>query len=247
MNESFIVRRGGVSVGSAFAVISATYPVGSVCTCVNGTKTLKAPDTSGNAIFYIPEAGTWTVSCTDGVQTASKQVDINRLYQGKSVNLTYDLILFDFGDECDEITGGWLAQGKKGGSEGWIGKAPTVTKFNGYYEIIFSAQRGGLYTTTNTIDLSEWKTLKMLFQNKEATGTGFVFGAWDNTTVFMNGFTNVAAKYGLNSNTIYNEDAEVSIDVSAILGSWNVGLGSYSSSSKNKLNALKKIWLTNEG
>lgn len=236
---------GGRGIADAFAVIAVTYPEGSVCTCANGNKVLKAKDTSGSYPFMIPEPGAWTVTATDGTQTASKQVDIDKLYQAETVNLTYDLVLFDFGDECTDITGGWLAKGKKGGSEGWGGKTPTVTKYIGYYEIAFSGSGGGLYTTTNKIDLSGYKTLKMLFQHEKAWGKHSAFGAWDNGNVIMNGFTNTAAKYILETNSVYNEDVELSVDISAVSGSWNVGIGSYSATA-NKLNFLKKVWATNE-
>lgn len=75
--------------GKAFAVISATYPAGSTCTCTNGTKTLKAKETSGSFLFLIPEAGAWTVSCTDGTDTTSKNVDITEQYQTENVILSY--------------------------------------------------------------------------------------------------------------------------------------------------------------
>ena len=75
--------------GKLFAIIAVTYPSGSVCTCTNGTKTLKAKDTSGTALFNIPSAGTWIVSCTDGSETASDTVSITTAGQVKSIELSY--------------------------------------------------------------------------------------------------------------------------------------------------------------
>ena len=96
MGDAFIVRHGGV--GKAFAAIVVMYPAGSTCTCTKGTKTLTAKDTSGSWIFFVPETGTYTVSCTDGTDTASKSVVIDGQYQTKNVVLTYETILYENGD-----------------------------------------------------------------------------------------------------------------------------------------------------
>ena len=101
-------RRGGVRL---FSVIGVTYPAGSVCTCAKGTKTYKAKNTSGLALFAVPETGEWTVSCTDGTQTASTTATVSAEGEAVNVKLTYDLRLFDNGDECTSVTGGWTNAG----------------------------------------------------------------------------------------------------------------------------------------
>lgn len=74
--------------GNAIAYIGTTWPAGSTCTCSNGTTTLEADDTGGAFIFDIPSAGTWTVICTDGSQTASQSITVaaNHVY---TVPLSY--------------------------------------------------------------------------------------------------------------------------------------------------------------
>ena len=106
MGESFITRRGG---GIPYAIIGVTYPSGSTCTCTNGTRTLTAKDTTGKAMFVIPSAGTWTVKAVKGSQSASKAVKITAEGQVETVELTYDLILFDGTDNTD-VTGGLKLQ-----------------------------------------------------------------------------------------------------------------------------------------
>ena len=78
----------------AFALISVTYPEGSICTCTNGSKTLTAKDTIGKAIFVIPSAGTWMVKAVKGSKSKSKAVSITDEGQVKTVTLTYELYLF---------------------------------------------------------------------------------------------------------------------------------------------------------
>lgn len=83
--------------GKPYAVISATYPAGSTCVCSNGSKTLKAKDTSGTALFVIPEAGTWTVTATSGSKSTSKAVSITAEGQVETVTLMFELLLFNNG------------------------------------------------------------------------------------------------------------------------------------------------------
>lgn len=106
MGEAFITRRGG---GIPYAIIGVTYPSGSTCTCTNGTRTLTGKDTSGKALFVIPAAGTWTVKAVKGSNSAIKAVKITAEGQVKTVELTYDLILFDGTDNTD-VTGGLKLQ-----------------------------------------------------------------------------------------------------------------------------------------
>lgn len=91
------VSSGGNSKLEFFtALIDVTYPEGSTCTCSNGTKTLKAKGTSSKYLFNV-EPGTWTVSCTDGIDTVSKSVEITSEGQIASVTLKYNFYLFKSG------------------------------------------------------------------------------------------------------------------------------------------------------
>lgn len=96
MGECFITRRGG-GISKAYAAIGVTYPAGSTCTCTNGTLTLTAKDTSGKAIFVIPSAGTWTVKSVSGSKSKEKEVLITTKGQVKTVELIYELVLFNNG------------------------------------------------------------------------------------------------------------------------------------------------------
>ena len=86
MGDCIITRRGG---SLTFAFILVTYPAGSVCTCTDGTRTLRAKGTTGSFVFNIPYAATWTVSCTSGTETATASVSITTKGQSVSVALSY--------------------------------------------------------------------------------------------------------------------------------------------------------------
>lgn len=83
MSDAFIVRRGAHS--DVFAAIRVTYPAGSICTCANGKKMLKAKDTSGQALFLVPCADTWKVSYADESKADAKEISITSYGQLENV------------------------------------------------------------------------------------------------------------------------------------------------------------------
>ena len=101
---------GTFEAADPYAIIGVTYPEGSVCTCTNGTLTLTAKDTSGTALFTIPEAGTWTVKAVNGSDSASKAVSIPAERQVETVTLMFETILWEAGsDQNTSLTGGFAA------------------------------------------------------------------------------------------------------------------------------------------
>ena len=101
---------GAFEAADPYAIIGVTYPEGSVCTCTNGTLTLTAKDTSGTALFTIPEAGTWTVKAVNGSDSASKAVSITAERQVETVTLMFETILWEAGsDQNTSLTGGFAA------------------------------------------------------------------------------------------------------------------------------------------
>ncbi|MBQ2960812.1 MAG: hypothetical protein IJE09_06285 [Oscillospiraceae bacterium] len=88
-----------------FAAIAVTYPAGSSLTCTKGTKTLTAKTSTGQWIFAVPEAGTWTVTVTSGSSTNSQNVDITSEGQSVNITLSLELLLFD-----SSVTSGWASK-----------------------------------------------------------------------------------------------------------------------------------------
>ena len=86
-----VVVKPDYSVTMAFfeATINITYPAGSTCTCTDGATTMTAPSTSGTWACIVPNAGTWTVSCTDNVQSDSQRVNITTEGQSQTIRLNY--------------------------------------------------------------------------------------------------------------------------------------------------------------
>lgn len=97
--------------GKPYAVIGVTYPAGSTCTCTNGSKTLKAKDTTGKAIFVIPSAGTWMVKAVSGSKSTSKTVSITAEGQVENLTLKYEFFIFKSGSG---LTSGYSVNGTGG-------------------------------------------------------------------------------------------------------------------------------------
>lgn len=88
---------GGSDLINAFAIITVTYPAGSICTCTNGAVTLTAGSTSGIWAFGVPEGGEWTIEChnTATSESATGKVYIEEQYSIASLALVYGYVLFD--------------------------------------------------------------------------------------------------------------------------------------------------------
>lgn len=154
----------GTYESTPYAVIAVTYPEGSDCTCTKGEKVLKAKDTSGRALFSV-SIGTWVVSCTDGTDTASKEVSITAEGQGVSVDLSYYVYFYKAGDECESITGGWknqLGSLKKSADHMHLSAAAIYSQ--------------AIATTANPLDMSGIKTLCFDVQYSALYGGNTVMG-----------------------------------------------------------------------
>lgn len=173
--DAFITRRGS-GIKEGYAMIAVTYPSGSTCTCSNGSKTLRAKDTSGEFLFIIPEAGTWTVSCMDGEKIASESVIISMQYQVETINLYYALIILDTNylnpdvGSFEQISAEHTDTGTVSGSakEGEI-KVRASSWARYYYT-------SGTYRFTQPIDLTNFNTIHF---EGSASRVDYYSGLWD--------------------------------------------------------------------
>ena len=133
-----------------FAAIGVTYPEGSTCTCTNGTKTLTAKSTSGQWVFAIPEAGTWTVTATNGTNNKSQSKKITTEGQFETVQLNYRRNLYTNGTE----NVAWTARD----SYGIALIEKEAGKFCFYTDEAVTADNAQVYTTS-PVDLSGYSQL----------------------------------------------------------------------------------------
>lgn len=144
---------------SAKAKIIVTAPTGSTVTCdgVVGT------ESSGSWEFSV-NVGNHTIVGTLGAKTKSVDVlcDIAGEYQ---VEIDYKLWLYRDGDECEEVTGGWVANGLKNNTSDNSSK-PTLTKKETSLRCVQAevtssgaSKRGSLVLANNYIDLTPYNKI----------------------------------------------------------------------------------------
>lgn len=143
------------------ATINITYPAGSTCTCSDGTTTLSAPDTSGTWACIVPNAGTWTVAATDGVENTSESVSITTDGQIVAIELSYLLWLYKSGNTYNAVTGGWSVSEHPSTGGSFDG----VLTLNDNSMLLSTEAWGGSIGyanafTNNSIDLTGVNTLK---------------------------------------------------------------------------------------
>lgn len=213
-----ITTKGQVaSVTLAFftATIAVTYPSGSTCTCSDGTTTLTASDTSGSYTFTVPNTGTWTVTATDGDKTKSITVSITADGQSESVTLSYADYIFKAG------TGAVKAMTTSSGANQTItiGTSSIVWSWNGT-----SGYSACVAYTKDKIDLTNYKNLCVRSTMTSLSVESEQFRAKlgiTSSTPNMNAAISAWAAYGaLNTNT----NATLTIDISAISGSYYIAL-----------------------
>lgn len=206
---------------NSFAVIGVIYPSGSTLTCTNGIVTLTAETTSGNWGFVIPSAGIWTVTATDGTDTASETVAITAEGQFVNVELSYwNGELYDTGNEFTDVTGGWVADALGQQTGGWKEVAPTLTKGSASMTVQMSTKEGnGCVHMENSVDMSKFTTL-------EANISGFSGG----TDIVDQSYMSI---YKKGNNPYHAAAAKITIlsagtftlDIGALSGEYDVAFG----------------------
>lgn len=240
INNSGIVsieqQMGLVSPGAgtgAFAVIAVIYPAGSIVTVTDGNITYSAPNTSGTALFIIPYAATWTVTATDGTDTASETVGITTEGQIMSVELLYKKFLFKDGQINTELTGGING---------------TVQNDVIYFSKEISVGNNKTFTTREKIDLTKAKSImaRMVSPNTVAA-LYFRLLVGDNEKNGENVTTSYLVAYEGVTSPFNSEEKIVSLDVSSLSGEYYLGyawgVSTSASDSRTVTGRIYEWWL----
>lgn len=138
------------SVTLAFfsATIQATFPTDCTSvTCTKGDTVFSVPSgslSSGSYTFAIPEAGEWTLECTNGVDTDTETVNVTE-EKAYTALLGFALILFENGS-YDPTTGGWTSITQNKLKLDYTDGDPYMESYKDL-------------TTNNAVDLSGYNTL----------------------------------------------------------------------------------------
>jgi len=235
-----------VSGGNKYAAIYVQYPEGSELSCSNGNRTLRAETTTGKWVFLIPYAGTWTVTATKGTaaETASKTVGITAKNQVVDLTLTYDFVLFSYGDYNKAQTGGWVKKAWKWATSQYgTAREPAISEGTDYFKFMHS-QGGsqGAYYVSNKIDFTNYNKLVFtgevggenssnpmgffIFTDLSATNAG-------DSCISKIFWTNLSAKKTFSNSTV--------LDVSAIKKACYIGI--YMTSTDDKYITVKDLRL----
>lgn len=194
---------GGSVNGSLFAIIAVTYPEGSVCTC--GGKAAK--DTGGYALFNV-KPGTYTVECHTSDNSKSKSVSVTVAEsdkgQAKTVSLK-EVYLYNLGDECTSLTGGWTAESSYGSS----GKASSYM-----YSIVNPSGNSGSIKHSKMVDLTDYN--KLCFYLLKSAGKS-------TEKIYVNN-TSQSASGAAVTLSAPEAQTEIALDISALVGSYYVGM-----------------------
>ena len=218
------------------ATIKVTYPAKSTCVVKNSSGTQVASDTNTSTgtktwTATIDATGTYTITATatDGSgKTKSATVSITADGQSASVTLTYELILFDGGDNTG-VTGGW-----KG-----TNVTPTVSDVLSFSITNTDATfpKAASVYTENKIDLSKYNKLTVI----KSEANGWYIGVAENKFSWSTYPPGVADIGFIAYANLKTSDTRIELDISGIntecyvatyemLGSINPEVGAKSSS-----------------
>lgn len=166
-----IRKGGGGTVSGAFAVIGVSYPSGSSCTLSKGSKIYRAQDTSGTALFAVPEAGDWIITITDGSRTRARSVAITERGQVEKVVISYSTVLFEPGSGSEAL---WETSGTGSASSQNItldGYVSYGTTYSGWAYLKTAMSMAGLSALTIQSEITHNKYI----QSSDGLAPTFVY------------------------------------------------------------------------
>ena len=223
-----------ITIAFFSASINITYPANSTCIVTNAGGQTVASDTNTTSstktwAAIVSATGTYTVTATatDGSgNSKSQSVEITNDGQSVSVELSYALVLFDNGDNTG-VTGGWAYIITNRGYAGAPVREPNLTVGTTLYwlpgrnwntEGTDQKNENGYAHTKKKIDVTNYNTITAVSNYAEG-----------HLTV---GNASVALKVGT-----------VSLDISALTGSYEVRLGDTVSGDACSKVEISKLYL----
>lgn len=191
----------------------------------SGVAELDISSISGS--YYVSISPTQTTGKTNTATYSLKNIWLEPKEKVKPVNL------YNYGDECTSVTGGWVGSAKQYSNQYFTGVLPTITKSSDHITAILYGQGKSIstyFSPANKIDLTNYS--KLVFRI-----TGSIPKVTYNQLHFIvceqiAGLeTTPVSTYGVfadnegtaNDKLSYSEITELTVDVSGITGSYYVG------------------------
>lgn len=193
----------------------------------------------GFLIKPIRDLGTWTVTATNGTNTATQDVLVDVITE-YDIEMTYKLWLYKNGDECTDVTGGWSVITS---STGTMSKQDDGIQIN-------VGPGDGTYCNigiANTIDVTEYSKLTMRTSEVTYLHCSAVVGLTLCTGTTPVKTTAYYTRPSASTSTLkISPDDLVVEDISSMTGSYNVVLvcetgGAYSDSKINY--KVYEVWI----
>ena len=200
-------------------VFSATEPEnpveGMVWICVGTSSAVAFSATEENPVMVYPLSANQYVSGAWVDKTA-------KTYQnGEWVD--WAMFLFDNGNECTYVTGGWEGAAVKGRANNTSDKAtaPSITKGATYMIVSTSSAAHGVIRPKNLIDVTNFSTLRLKYSAATAPGWRMLSLTSRGGTWFEPSPPAGAWLSGGAMGTIY----EAALDISALSGKYDIVIG----------------------
>lgn len=179
----------------------------------------------------IRDLGTWTVTATNGTQTVTQDVLVDAITEYE-ITMAYRLYLYNEGDECEDVTGGWTIDGYVYTGEVY-GVRAGIKNADSFY--LSGLPTSTAFGTAYKVDLSAYNTLYATFRydkDKQIPWVGALLGEKD--LVGSNRYPNQCFGNGVDA------DITASADISGLSGNHYVVAACTGSSGGGY---VYKIWL----
>lgn len=193
-----------------------------------------------NGVNVYPRAAYQSI---DGVWVRLEAMSFQDGQWVKWITYTY---LYDTGDECTDITGGWTAAGKKANSSSNTdASAPTVTRAEDYLLAKITAdEKSGILYAKKTVDLSSHTKLvaegEFYLASESASAPNLALCLWTSIGTYYQ--TNLVSRVGVSEKGSVVKRLE--LDLSAIDGAHIVGfLVNTTNSAGGSYVKIEKCWL----
>lgn len=165
--------------------------------------------------------------CSQYIGGAWVSRDAQSFIGGKWVD--WRTYFYNKGDQCTDLTGGWLAKGVLTEAGKGVSVKPSITQNADNMTIVFTGAQyaNGLIYTKNQIDLTEFKTITINGSaNCPVTRANINLGVYSSVPSYA-GQTRVASADIKKSNVILNGVFETMLDVSALSGKYYLVIDFY--------------------
>ena len=150
---------------------------------------------------------------------------------------TERVYLYKQGDNCSSLTGGYTATGMKcASSNGGNANTPTITyNANNMTITNYGQYASGLVRTTNKIDFSKYKTLRVKGSSSVASGGQKTFHVWTSIGSYTN--SNLVVEKWL------DDTIDMTIDISSLTSSYYVGFECVSANYSTCTITITEMWM----